>query len=107
MAYADDNSIGDVITTIERNADVLLSASKDIGLEVSTEETKYMELGLHRGTITNKHIRVSGDKVKPYKYLCFLLKNLNSNHETIKCKLKVRNSCYYLVLTLLSSCTAL
>ena len=29
---------------LERNADVLLNASKDIGLAVKTEKTKYMEI---------------------------------------------------------------
>ena len=34
LAYADDvNLTGDDIRTVERNADVLLNASEDIGLE--------------------------------------------------------------------------
>ena len=46
LAYADDvNLIGDDIRTIERNADVLLNACKDIGLVVNTGKTKYMEIG--------------------------------------------------------------
>jgi Reverse transcriptase (RNA-dependent DNA polymerase). len=37
LAYADDvNLIGDDARTIERNADVLLKAFKDIGLAVNT-----------------------------------------------------------------------
>ena len=37
LAYEDDvNLIGDYIRTIERNADVLLNAFKDIGLAVNT-----------------------------------------------------------------------
>ena len=36
LAYADDvNLTGDDIRTIERNADVLLNACKDIGLTVN------------------------------------------------------------------------
>ena len=47
LAYADEvNVIGDDITTIERNADVLLSVCKDIGLAVNTGKTKCMEIGL-------------------------------------------------------------
>ena len=45
MAYADD------IRTIERNADVLLNACKDIVLAVNIGKTKYMEIGRHRGII--------------------------------------------------------
>jgi len=46
LACADDvNLIGDDIRTIEINADVLLSACKNIGLTVNTGKTKYMEIG--------------------------------------------------------------
>ena len=40
--YTDD------IRTIERNADVLLNACKDIGVAVNTGKTEYMEIGRHR-----------------------------------------------------------
>ena len=59
MAYADDvNLIGDDIRIIERNANVLLNACKDIGLAVNTGKTKYMEIGHHRGMIANAHIKI-------------------------------------------------
>ena len=46
LAYADDvNLIGDDIRTIERNAEVLLNAFKDIGLAVNTEKSKFIEIG--------------------------------------------------------------
>jgi hypothetical protein len=38
----DVNIISDGIRTIERSADVLLHACKDIGLAVNTGKTKYM-----------------------------------------------------------------
>ena len=48
FAYADDvNLIGDDIRSIERIAEVLLNACKDIGLAVNTGKTKYMEIGRH------------------------------------------------------------
>ena len=48
LAYADDfNLIGDDIRTIERNADVLLNACKDIGLAVNTGKTKYTEMDVN------------------------------------------------------------
>ena len=52
LAYAHDvNLIGDDIRTIERNADVLLNACKDIGLAVDTGKTKYVEIGSHRAMV--------------------------------------------------------
>jgi len=54
LAYVNDvNLIGDDIRAIERNADVLLNACKDIGLAVNTGKTKNMEIGRHRGMIAN------------------------------------------------------
>ena len=107
LAYGDDvNLIGDDNRTIERNADVLLNACKDIGLIVNTGKAKYMEIGHHRGVIANEHIRIgsnSDKKVKTFKYLGFLVKSQNSIQEEIKCRLKFKNSCYYSVQTLLSS----
>ena len=40
LAYADDENLGGDIRTIERNADVLLNACKDIGLAVNIGKTK-------------------------------------------------------------------
>ena len=59
LNYADDvNLIGDDFRKIERNADVLLNACKDIGLSVNTGKTKYMEIGHHAGMIPNAHIKI-------------------------------------------------
>ena len=71
LAYADDvNLIGDDIRTIERNANVLLNACKDIGLAVNIGKTKYMEVRRHRGIIANAHIKIgsnSYEKVETFK----------------------------------------
>jgi hypothetical protein len=43
LAYADDiNIVGENIDTIQRNTKAPLDASKEIGLEVNPEKTKYM-----------------------------------------------------------------
>jgi hypothetical protein len=41
LAYADD-IVGENIDTIQRNTKTLLDASKEVGLEVNPEKTKYM-----------------------------------------------------------------
>jgi hypothetical protein len=48
-AYADDvNLMGDNIDTIKKNMVTLIDSSKDVGLEINTEKTKYMLLSDHQ-----------------------------------------------------------
>jgi hypothetical protein len=42
LVYADDNILGGHVYTIKKNAEVLVVASKEIGLEVNADKTKYM-----------------------------------------------------------------
>ena len=74
---------------------MLLNACKNISLAVNTGKTKYMEIGRHRGMITNEHIRIgsnSCEEVKTFKYLGSLVTNENSIQEEIKCRFKAGNS---------------
>jgi hypothetical protein len=43
LVYVDDmNLLGDNTDTIKKNTKTLIDASKDVGLQVNTEKTKYM-----------------------------------------------------------------
>jgi hypothetical protein len=43
LAYADDvNLLGDNIDTIKKNTETVIDASKEVGLEINVEKTKYM-----------------------------------------------------------------
>jgi hypothetical protein len=49
QAYADDvNLLEDNIGTIKRNTDTLIDASKEVGLELNAEKTRYMLLSHHQ-----------------------------------------------------------
>jgi hypothetical protein len=51
LVYADDvNLLGDKIDSIKKNTQTLIEASKEVGLEVNTEKTKYMLLSRHQNT---------------------------------------------------------
>ena len=49
LAYADDvNILGGSAHTVKENAEALLIATKEIGLEVNTDKTKYMVMSPDR-----------------------------------------------------------
>ena len=56
-----------VYKTIERNADVLLNAYKNIVLAVNTGKTKYMEIGRHRCVIANENMRIGSSSYEKLK----------------------------------------
>jgi hypothetical protein len=48
LVYADDvNLLCDSVNTIKQNSETLLKASRDIGLEINAEKTKYMLMSHH------------------------------------------------------------
>jgi hypothetical protein len=52
LAYTDDvNLLGDNINAIIKNTESLIDASKEVGLEINVEKTKYMLLS---------HCQISG-----------------------------------------------
>jgi hypothetical protein len=58
LAYADDvNLLGDNIDTIKKNTETLIDASKEVGLEINVEKTKYMLLFCHQSAGQNCDIK--------------------------------------------------
>jgi hypothetical protein len=54
LAFADVNLLGDNIDTIRKTTETLIDASKEVGLEINVEKTKYMLLSHHQNAGQNK-----------------------------------------------------
>jgi hypothetical protein len=107
LVYADYvNLLGENMNIIKKNAEALLDASKEIGLEVNSEKTKYMFMSRHQTVGQSNYIRVANksfEKVAKFKYLGATLTDQNYIHEEITSRLNLRNACYHAVQNLLSS----
>jgi sorting nexin-29 len=108
LVYADDvNILGGRVhaTSIKKNTKALVVASKEIGLEVNAEKTKYMIMSRNQNAKQNHNMKLdnkSFERVKQIKYLGTTLTDRNSIQEEIKSRLKSGNACYRLVENLLS-----
>jgi hypothetical protein len=60
LAYGDDvNLLGDNIDTIKKNTETLTDArSKEVGIEINVEKTKYMLLSRHQNVAQNRNIKI-------------------------------------------------
>jgi hypothetical protein len=65
QAYANDvNLLGVNIDTIKTNTGTLINASKEVGLEINVEETKYMLLSSHQNVVQNRDIKIANRSLK-------------------------------------------
>jgi hypothetical protein len=107
LAYADDdNIVGGNTDTIKKNMEALLDASKEVGMEVNTEKTKYMLMSRSQKVGQKHSIKIlnrSFEDVAEFKYLGTTLTYQNCMHKEIKSKLNSGNACYHSVQSLLSS----
>jgi hypothetical protein len=72
LVYADDNLLSDNTSTIKKNTQALTDTSKEVGLEVNTEKTKYMLLSHHQNTEQNHDIKIANrffENVAQFRYL--------------------------------------
>ena len=106
-AYADDvNILGGSLHTVKENAEALVVATNETGLEVNADKTKYMIMSRDQNagrSYSMKTDNSSIERVEEFKYLGTTLTNENSIQKEINSRLKLGNACYYSVQNLLPS----
>jgi gamma-glutamylcyclotransferase (GGCT)/AIG2-like uncharacterized protein YtfP len=91
---------------IKENAEALVVATKEIGLEVNADKTKYMVMSQDQNAVWGHSLKIDNssiERVEEFKYLGAMLTDQNSIQEEIKSRLKLENACYHSVQNLLSS----
>ena len=99
LAYADDvNILGGSIHTLKENAETLVAATREIGLEVSADKTKYIVMSQNQNAGRIHSVRTDNsifERVEEFKYLGTTLTKQNSIAEEIKSRLRSGSACYH------------
>ena len=98
--------LGGSIHTQKENAEALVAANREIGLEVSADKTKYMVISQDQNAGRIHSVRIDNstfESEEEFKYLVTTLTNKNSIAGEIKSRLRSGNACYHSVQNLLSS----
>ena len=81
LVYADDvNILGGSIHTLKENAQALVAATRETGLEVSADKTKYMVMSRDQNAGRIHSVRIDNnafEKMEEFKYLGTTLTNQN------------------------------
>jgi hypothetical protein len=93
LAYADDvNILGGIVHTVRESAEALVVTTKEIGLEVNADKTKYMVMSRDRNAGRGHGVKIDNgsiERVEEFKYLGATLTDQNSIQEDIKSRLKL------------------
>ena len=98
--------LGGSAHTVNKNTEESALASEEIGIEVSTEKTKYMIMSRDQHAGQNCSLKIgnkSFDRLEHFRYLGKNLTYQNSIHEEIKSRLNSGIASYHSVQNLLSS----
>ena len=102
------NMLGENLQTVRENTEILIKASKEIGLEVNSENTKYMITSRQQNIVglENQNIvigNLSFENVEKLRYLGVTVTNTIDIREEIKRRINMGNACYYSLEKILSS----
>jgi hypothetical protein len=88
LAYADYvNILGGSVLTVKENAEALLLATKENGLEVNADKTKYMIMSRDQNAGRCNSMKIDNssiERVEEFKYLGTTLTNRNSTRKKLR-----------------------
>jgi hypothetical protein len=87
VVFYDVNLLGDNMDTIEKNTETLINTSKEDGLEINVEKTKYMLLSRHQNRSRNRDreiVNTSFENVPQFKYFRTSVTNQNVIQKEIR-----------------------
>jgi hypothetical protein len=88
VAYGEDvNILGGSVHTVKENAGSLVVVTKEIGLEVNADKTKYMVISRDRNAERGHSVMIDNssiERVEEFKYLGTMLTDQNSIQEEIR-----------------------
>jgi len=100
LVNADDvNILGSSVHIAKENAEALVVASKETGLEVIADKSKYMVMSRDQNAGRSQNMNINNgpfERVEEFKYLRTNLTKQNSIQEEIKSRFKLWNACYNL-----------
>jgi hypothetical protein len=92
--------LGDSISTIKKNSGTLIDISKEVGIEVNKEKTKYMLLSYHQKAVQTHDIKITNgcsENVAQFRYLGTTVTNQNLIEEESMGRLNLGIACYHSV----------
>jgi hypothetical protein len=92
------NLLGGNIDTIKKNTETLIDVSKEVGLEINVDKTKYILLSRHQNVGQNREIKIANrsfENVSQFKYLWTTVTNQNLIQEEINWRFSPVNACYH------------
>ena len=88
--YANDvNILGGSIHTVKENTEALIVASKETGLEVNVDKTKYMVMSGDQNAGQSHSMKIDNSSIERVEYIKYLGKSL-TNQNSVKHETKNR-----------------
>ena len=87
--------MGGSVHTVKENAEALVDATKETGIEVNADKMKYMVMSRDRNAGRGHSVKIDNsyiERVEEFRYLGMTLTDQNSIQEEIKSKLKLGNA---------------